>query len=634
MSIYTSATDIYKSILYTAADIYDVEYDDIERDIAQHFDPIVRFMSGALASELERVYQQLHDTESRLQKRLASVLLPEHLHLPKPAHALAYAKPNSDALVIDETTELRLDMNEDRNDIAFSPVFATRLLPVDIAWIATDTQLVEYTTKSERRRNQSGELESTRRIAIGFNSTEPITNWQNVSLHLDIQKQAKIDSRRDVLFAALYNAECYFQHQPLVCFRGLPPTENILEDYLNGTEQLQQSVRARYGQEFLTFTQAEYPELETVPSGDYLYGWFNKTLSSEEVIETELNEIDKDEKLYWLEVHLNRPIKVQQLAKRLQVRFNVFPVLNRRLNGHSKGEHHFFKNNSIKWISLQPKEDFVSIRRVYEDKATKAIFEYKPFADFKDSRTPSYTMRHGGVGRWDNFNAWQRLTYLVNILQNNYKQEELIEQAATALSLEDIHHLLGKRISKEAQEEKPTRDIYVLLHAGTAQRLRARVEYWTSIGDEANNLSVKSTVRCVSKQKSDIELLSLVSPPEGGRAALNSSQQLVAMKGTLLSNRRVAMKDMVLSRVRIVTREDVKVFCEHFLEGDAKSIEVVDSVGIDPRYDFGMTRILEVRIQASTRGQKADWEGVSKQLQHLLQQKSTTSIPIQVIAKL
>ena len=91
-----SAESLYKSILYRAADIYDVEYEDVERDIGQNFDPIVRFMAGACASELERVYQHLHDTEGRLQKRLAKILLPEYFHLPQPAHALATAITTND----------------------------------------------------------------------------------------------------------------------------------------------------------------------------------------------------------------------------------------------------------------------------------------------------------------------------------------------------------------------------------------------------------------------------------------------------------------------------------------------------------------------------------------------------------
>ncbi|MFT6727848.1 MAG: hypothetical protein ACJAV7_002305, partial [Flavobacteriales bacterium] len=38
--INTTSAELYKSILYRAADIYEVEIDDVERDIGQNFDPI------------------------------------------------------------------------------------------------------------------------------------------------------------------------------------------------------------------------------------------------------------------------------------------------------------------------------------------------------------------------------------------------------------------------------------------------------------------------------------------------------------------------------------------------------------------------------------------------------------------
>ena len=78
-------------------------------------------MAGAMASELERVYQHLNDTESRLQKRLAQVLLPEYFHLPQPAHALATATASSDPTFVDETTAFIKEEEEEEDDnIAFS----------------------------------------------------------------------------------------------------------------------------------------------------------------------------------------------------------------------------------------------------------------------------------------------------------------------------------------------------------------------------------------------------------------------------------------------------------------------------------------------------------------------------------
>lgn len=620
-----NAPDLYKSILYRAADIYEVEYEDIERDIGQQFDPVVRFMAGALASELERVYQHLNDTESRLQKRLAKVLLPEYFHLPQPAHALAKANASSDALIIDESVAFEVDVEDtEKEEVAFTPLFPTRILPAEIKLIVTENQVLAAANRPKiRRRGAGSQMEEVRKIALGFEASEPITNWQGASLYFNLRGGNTEESEKALFFAAIPNSKCTFHGESLNAQKGLSQKELILEDYLNGNERLQSMVRARYEHHFLTFTDQEIPEVNPILPQDFLLQWFANSIPDEAQVSEIVSKVDPDlnKPMYWLEIQLAKPVEITQVAARLSIQLNVFPVANRRLNGNKQGEHHYLRNNSIKWVPLKPKEDFVSIRRVFEEQPPEyQTFLFKPFAEFKEDRNPSYTLRHGGVGRWDDFNAWQRLAYVVGILQDNYKQKELIQEAATSLSLEDVHHLLGKKISKTAKDEKPTRDIYVLLHAGISAGIRVRVEYWTSQGTAANNIAAKTSLKCISKQKSSLEsdTIQLISASTDGHDPLNSTEQLNAMKNALLS------------RGRIVTREDVKVFCQSFLNDKLEEVKVVDGVGTDPRFDFGMTRLLEVQLKPSRKARKEEWEGICRQLQTLLEQKSTSSIPIKV----
>lgn len=618
-----SAENLYKSILYRAADIYDVEYEDVERDVGQNFDPIVRFMAGACASELERVYQHLHDTESRLQKRLAKILLPEYFHLPQPAHALATARAANETLLIAETTAFATasDEEEEIENFAFAPLFSSRILPASIELIATKTKLVNLSNRPKlRRKADRQEKEEVHSILVGIKSDDVLTNWQAVSLFFDLKGSSADESEKARFFAAVSNSRCKFGDYLLHATNGLPKNNLILEDYLNGNEKLQAQLRARYDRQFLSFSNNEIPTVEPQLAADKLKEWFVNTLSVDE-LNTELAKLNPEltEPLYWLEIQLSKPVELLQIEARLSIRLNVFPVVNRRLNGNGNGEHHYLRNNSIKWISLKPMEDFVSIRRVYEE-VQHGIFTFKPFADFKEESKPAYTLRHGGVGRWDDFNAWQRLAYVVTILQDNYKQKELIEKAADSLSLEDVHHLLGKRILKSASIEKPTRDIYVLLHAGISSGIRVRVEYWTSQGAAANNIASKTILKCTSKERSslDADTIQLLSTASEGRDPLNATEQLSAMKNALLS------------RGRIVTREDVKIYCQSFLNNKLEEVKVKDGVGTDPRFDFGMTRLLDVVLKPTREANKEDWEGICQQLQVLLEQKSTSSIPIRV----
>ena len=424
-----------------------------------------------------------------------------------------------------------------------------------------------------RRRKNKEDFEELRRIAIGFTAPESITNWQGAKLFFDLLGGGDGGADKALFFAAVSGCKITFHGHRLNTQLGIPENNLSLEDHLNENKRLQQNIRARYERHFITFTDTEIPEVEPIESRTFLNKWFEHPVHQDGAEQAKLDKLkeEMDVPMFWLEIEFNKSVAISQISSRLSIRFNVFPVANRRLNGHEKGKHYWLRNNSIKWVALKPEESFLSIRSVYEEKSSdNQVFQFKPFADFKDyGNKASYTIRYGGVGRWDDFNAWQRLAYVVDVLQENYKLNELIEQAAAALSLEDIHHLLGKKISKTAQEEKPTKDIYVLLHAGMSTGIRVRVEYWTSIGAAANRIPSKSHLKCISKDKTSFETdsIELITGTVDGKDPLNSTQQLEAMKSTLLS------------RERIVTREDVKVFCKKFLTNKLADIQVVDGIG-------------------------------------------------------
>lgn len=607
---------LYHSILTRAADEWGVAFEDVERDIGQKFDPIVRFLAGACASELERVYQNIGETEARLQQRLARVLLPEYYHLPQPAHALATATPTEESVVIEETTEF-VSKPSQEEEIALSPLWPARLLPISISMVATNNRLLHLNQRASPLRE--GQTERFSRLLLGINTSEPITNWQGVSLFFNLKPIAEQQTEQASFLAAMRQCRCFLNGEEIGTTPGFTPLNLNLEDCLNGKERLQNHVRTRYEPHFLTFTETSARPLPPRTPQDFLAKWLDGTTEGNKLAEQLDDQLSKP--LYWLAFYLPYPVDVEQLETRLALQFNVFPVVNRKLCGAGNGEHHYLQSTTIKWLRLQIEDSFVSIRRVYEESPSGyPTFTFKPFADFREDDSPSYTLRHGGIGRWDEFNAWQRLAYVVAILQENYQHHELIQQAASALSLEDVHQLLGRKIEENAAAQKPTQDVFVLLHAGDTASKRVRVEYWTSKGARANGISAKTSLECKGKLKSTLDKASieLVTELNWGRDPLNGPQQIDAMRSVLLS------------RGRIVTREDVKAFCKDFLKGRLNTLHVNDGVGVDPRFDFGITRLLDVQLEPAAHAKGEDWDGICWQLQALLEQKSNSSIPIRV----
>lgn len=620
-----NSSDLYKSILFHAAEVYGIDYEDVERQLGQEFDPMVRFMAGALADELEGVYQQIDNTEQRILRRLSQVLLPEYQQLPAPAHALLRCSADNVGFIIDETTQFVYKDVDNDTDIGFTPVFPSRILPATVKVIASERKVFSRSRKALRKKSKSGTVDPVRRISLGFSTKTPIRNWNAASLFFDLVVGSENEPERAILFNALKKSQCAYHRNVLSVRNGLPHAALSLEDHMNGNERLHNRIYNFYQHQFLTFTDQDIPDAQPMEAGAYLQKWFKRYGNSEEDLEKQLELLgdNKDEALFWLEVEFSKPVEIESLETKLRVDFNVLPVVNRDLNGEGKGEHHYLQDYSIKWVSLEPKNDFLSIRKVYEEKGEKSPFVFKPFADFKGERDPSYTIRLGGVGRWDNFNAWHRLAYIVSVLREDFKYTELVEQAAGALSLEDVHQLLKDRIDRSDAEQSPLHNIYVLLHAGVQRGMRVRIEYWTCIGSEANGIPARASLQCTSREKSkftkgSMELLSLT---QGGRDPLNNVEQLYAMKQALLS------------RGRIVTREDIKAFCMAELGELITGVDIRTGVGVDERFDEGMTRILEVEVFPHRDSLHEDWTGRCRQIQNELEMKSSSSIPIRVVAK-
>lgn len=619
-----TARQLYESILHRAAEEWGIEgYEDVDRDIGQAFDPLVRFMAGATASELERVYHHINDAESRVMERIIRVLVPEHFHLPRPAHALAVADPAGESWLADETLSLSFQLEDSHTDIPFTPVFPLRLLPVTIRVVATESEVLELSARPRRRKAQEPAETEFRKLLIGFEAPRPITDWSQVCLWFDLAGSEANDAERAALFKAMRQVQVSLQGHALRVAPGLPEKPLLIEDHLSGAARMVSELRAGYDRHFLTFLDSEVPPPEAVLPALFIASWFARGGPSKTQLNRALPELmeDKATPLYWMVLDFPQAMHIREIGQRLRLRFNVFPVVNRRLCGAGKGEHHFLQNNALKWIHLTPQEPFQAIRRVYQEKPPEnPHFQYKPFADFREDTSPSYTLRYGGIGRWDDFNVWRRLAYVISLLQENYAHQDLIQKAADSLSLEDVHHLLGRRIDTVKDDGAPTRDIYLLLHPGAQSGLRVRVEYWTSAGKAANRVPARSKLSCSTAAAAvlDTDSLELLSTSAGGEDPLDTTARLQALRHTLLS------------RGRLVTREDLRSYCQAFLQDRIRGLQVREGVGSDLSGPSGLTRRLEIWLEPAPEFLADDWEAVCHQLMQLIAERTTSVVPVWV----
>jgi hypothetical protein len=618
--MHPTAQSIYQNILRRAADEWGIETDDAEKSIGQNFDPLVRFLAGACAQELEGVYAHLNETELRLQDRLSRLLLPEYLQHPRPAHGLATAAPYRHLLDMDETISL-LRKTDEGETFAFAPIQPTRLIEVDLKVVVADNQILDLRKKAiPRLKSDKIEPDTFTTLLLGIETPLMPSDWQGISLYFDLKNSVDI-SEKTRFFQQLSQSKIELNGHLVSVQSGFPHVEATVTQQLNGEERTRHRVRMAYQHHFLTIWSAQQTEIAIQPPTEQvLRGHLSHYGLSEAAITAQLNRVgDKTNELVltWLKIRLPRSLSIRDLESRLSIRFNVFPVVNRRLCGIHAGEHFFVQNNSIKCVHIQPEEPFAGIR-VVRNESVHQNLTFRPFSQFRESNEPTYTIRYGGMGSRDNYRAWQRLAYLLGVLRDEYKQQDWIQKAGTALSLEEIHQILGKKVSAVDAKQPTFQDLYILLHSGfSGNGTRFRVEYWTCRGSAANKMAAQSrlTTTVADLESDSIEF---VTTTEGGMDAPDELSRMETLRG------------MLLRRDRIVTKEDVKSFCREELRTQILGVVVRTVIGQDPRFQFGMTRLTEVVLTPNPNASVENWESVCNRLQWMLEEQSFSAVPFKV----
>jgi hypothetical protein len=319
---------------------------------------------------------------------------------------------------------------------------------------------------------------------------------------------------------------------------------------------------------------------------------------------------------HWLKIELPTPMLHRGLAERLVIRFNVIPLVNRRFCVQKE----MILKNTIKCLRVQPQEPFAGLHAVRMDNSDKSL-TFRPFAQFRENMEPTYTVRTGGMGSRDNYTAWKRLLYLLELLRTE-QQWEWIQNAGLAFSLEEMHQLLHKKLITNPVTTNSTdfESLYILIHSGSSSRTALNVcaEYWTSQGESANRI-LAGTRLTTRDARLDEESLVLITPTQGGTDAPSETTRLEHLRGLLLR------------RDRLATQADIQSFCKQELGNQILQVKVSSSIGLDPTLGNCMTRLTEVILTPNPIAKVENWEAVCLALQESLAAQTYSTVPFKVI---
>lgn len=584
------------------------------------FDPLVHLMVGACASEFKQIYDLLADSDRRVLRSLTEMLVPESRHLPSPAVALAEATPTGSLYPLSENLQLQCEYGGEK--VFFSPVFEKNILHAQPKIIATDNGIFSYKDFKPENPADFGQPQLISSVLIGFECAKLPESFENISFYFDVQGENKY-----LMLEALAKGRWNINKTEISIAKSwnepLQP-----EEILDTSSALKRKVENTFGRNFVTITDEAKPRAIETSALDFYSEWV-KTKHLPEHFQHQAASVLGAIKgpLLWIDIQLAFPVWMANFAENLTCSTKIFPVANRRLWIKDDVET-FFDQSTLNVIQIHAEQPIAGFRRIFNPQNGES-FTYHPITQFKQEEKPTYTLRHGGIGRVDQYNAWQRFSYLLDTLREEHKLSEVVERIGSKLSVEDLHQILGERISKNQYKEvaKKGTDLYVMVHPGVNSKgVRSVVEYWTTLGELANgigkgqSLMAEPSAPGLKKEDKSEICAYLVTPAFGGKNIASESELFHELK------------DRLYRRGRLYSLDDVKSFCKSELGDGLVQIDIKESVELDRRPGFGLTRIYVIELVVK-RPDEPRWPNVMKELEMMLADKAVSIIPFRIRLK-
>ncbi len=580
------------------------------------FDPLVNLLLEACAVEFEKIGQELHSTQARLIERLAALLNPDVIDLPRPAHAVAQARAREPQVTLPEDAQFVYEPPTVGRQAAgpplfFSPLQATRLVNGAVQCLATDVAVWQVSTTGQKRlvaHALAPPPSEFRRLWIGLSLPAETPQIDELTFYFDWLNEPH---RADYL-PFLPGERWRIGETELLPSKGLSapdPTAAALLDLdreYNFLQRVEQQISALYAPLFVRISGLAGALAAYVPR-PYpveLSAAFDKSAGELQAL---------TQPLVWLEVrfaHALPPEAFQQLTCAI----NCFPVLNRRLH-----KVLYRLQPALNLFPLMSEEPFLAVRDVYS--LSNVSFRSTTLHDLAEGATDTYTLRTHGVGRFDTRTSREALRELLELMRDE-------SQAFTAAGTDFIGGILREldqnmarleeRLDRQRAAEQPAP--YLLLRPKEV-RDSVYLEYWSSNGVAANRLPTGSSLRVQDGHYvDDVRLLTTAS---GGRERLRPEQRTNALRRNLLA------------RNRLVTLADIKVACLAELGEHLAAVHVEKGFQTGATPTAGFVRCIRVHLipAATSRLNAAEWQHTAEALQVVLSGQSALNLPYEVVVR-
>lgn len=564
----------------TAARLWGYSEDETESS----FDPLVNILFSSCALELEKISNEVHASRARLLERMVQLLSPEVLSGPLPAHTVAHARTvdasawlsNRDQFYCARKTGASYETSEAGfRDFFFAPSGSFQLNSAVVQYLATGHQLFRYRemiSKEVITHCLPGKELAPGVLYIGV--TGHAVNLHNTQCYFEIKNEVN----KELFYQNLPQARWFYGQHELMVVPGYNQ-DNVSGERLNIEQLLTQKhtaswkikehINAYYRNRFITIRDVNNKAISGVTDFpvELLQAFDKKDL-----------QLLQQEKVQWVRVQFPENISSAVLQDVI-CHFNCFPVLNCQLH---ELLHHM--RDILNIIPLTSNDVFFDMHEIGDLDGNM----YNLRAVQKNAREKlNVILRQGGVGRFDERDAATIIENIIQLLSDESAAFSSLGRDFLAGEMKQLQQIMYKleqqMISRDLQRESTP--FLVVRQTGPKEISNLQITYWSTCGEAGNEIKAGTNLQAYKTSSLYHSGATLVSPTVGGRDRLSASESITAYKSALLS------------RDRLISMEDIKMFCRLQMGHKARTVEVVKGVMVPRNVTQGFTRTIDVTIK-------------------------------------
>jgi len=586
----------------------------------QSLDPFVKLLIDAFSTEVFKANNEIQTVNARILEKLAKLLTPSIYTHPIPAHAVAFTEPFESSEILLEHTEFffRKQMNstvksesDKQLNIPFTPIGSVRTNKAQTAIMFvgnTCYSIDERLNKIPISRFQ-GRPSDYRKVTIGINVSKYTNEKFPRSLGLYCSNPAF--EHLDFVYKLLPYITVSSNGNPLFVKEGLT---YLKKEQAEGYEQLfhEQSIQTKiiqdikniYHHKFIEVTGLSrelFSESGTLPQDlDFLNG------------REEIQKYIDGKNFLWLTFEFPPQFSAEILDNFTFV-LNAFPIYNR---GWKKTEYSLdIMGNNIPLITEEG-EHFLYVDEVQDGEGRK--YTEIPFTPSDDLKKGLYTVRKGGMERFNNRNAVDMISNVLELTRDEIAAFSLLNRDNVKGMLSEMSDKMKSMVQKVNNAKRNIRqELNYVIMEPVEKTDHTYASFWITHCTFANHMRPGTELSNQLKSQS----LVLLTETIGGAEEQKGSDSIQAYKYALTT------------RDKIISLEDVKNYVRMVLKDELKDVRVKRGTMISNKPKEGFVRTVDIEVvpQNYSFYGRVYWENMANILRNQIISKAIDGIEYRVL---